>query len=141
MIIKFHKICLAVCPCIPNIHLIVMFPLSCKEEPLTEYEKVRARNIMRNNRMFQSLGIGAIASMIRKTNGVQEGRSDEVQEGSGVINDDPEYNPKEDEVIDGEEVDDVVVQKTVKVQTLSCLEGWGSFMLCVSLCSHISLVI
>ena len=91
--------------------------------------------------MFQSLGIGAIASMIRKTNGVQEGRSDEVQEGSGVINDDPEYNPKEDEVIDGEEVDDVVVQKTVKVQTLSCLEGWGSCMLCYSLCSHISLVI
>ena len=61
--------------------------------------------------MFQSLGIGAIASMIRKTNDVQEGRSDEVQEGSGVINDDPEYNPKEDEVIDGEEVDDVVVGK------------------------------
>ena len=91
--------------------------------------------------MFQSLGIGAISLMIRKTNGVQEGRSDEVQEGCGVINDDPEYNPKEDEVIDGEEVDDVVVQKTVKVQTLSCLEGWGSFMLRVSLCSHISLVI
>ena len=63
--------------------------------------------------------------MIRKTNGVHEGRSDEVQEGSGVINDDPEYNPKEDEVIDGEEVDDVVVNKIVKVQTLSCLEGWG----------------
>ncbi|XBI42564.1 hypothetical protein VPH35_126878 [Triticum aestivum] len=77
---------------------------------------------MRNNRMFQSLGISAIASMIKKTNGVQEGRGDEVQEGSGVINDDPEYNPKEDEVIDGEEMDDVVVNKTVKVQTLSCLE-------------------
>lgn len=91
--------------------------------------------------MFQSLGIGAIASMIRKTNGVQEGRSDEVQQGSGVINDDPEYNPKEDEVIDGEEVDDVVVNKIVKVQTLSCLEGWGSVILCYSLCSHIYLVI
>ena len=48
---------------------------------------------------------------------------------------------KEDEVIDGDEVDDVVVNKNVKVQTLSCLEGWDSFMLCVSLCSHISLVI
>ena len=133
MIIKSHKICLVVCPCIPNIHLIVTFPLSCKEEPLTEYEKVRARNIMRNNRMFQSLGIGAIASTLRKTNGVQEG--------SGVINDDPEYNPKEDEVIDGEEVDDVVLNKIVKVQTLSCLEGLGSVILCYSLCSHISLVI
>ncbi|KAE8766901.1 hypothetical protein D1007_61808 [Hordeum vulgare] len=69
------------------------------EPPLTDYEKVRARNMMRNNRMFQSLVIGAIASMIRKTNDVQEGRTNEVQEGSGVTNDDPEYNPQEDEVV------------------------------------------
>ncbi|KAE8818342.1 hypothetical protein D1007_03979 [Hordeum vulgare] len=75
------------------------------EHPLTEYEKVRARNMLRNNRIFQSLGIGAIASMIRKRNDVQEGRTNEVQEGSVVINDDPEDNPKEDEV---------VVHKTVK---------------------------
>ncbi|KAE8818866.1 hypothetical protein D1007_03252 [Hordeum vulgare] len=47
--------------------------------------------MMRNNRIFQSLGIDAIASMIRKTN--------DVQEGSGVISDDPEYNHKEDEVV------------------------------------------
>ncbi|KAE8800125.1 hypothetical protein D1007_24418 [Hordeum vulgare] len=75
------------------------------EHPLTEYEKVRARNMMRNNRIFQSLGIDAIASMIRKTNDVQEGTTNGVQEGSGVISDDVEYNPKEDEV---------VVHKTVK---------------------------
>ncbi|KAE8783773.1 hypothetical protein D1007_42754 [Hordeum vulgare] len=75
------------------------------EHPLTEYEKVRARNMMRNNRIFQSLGIGAISSMIRKTNDVQEGRTNEILEGSGVMNDDPEYNPKKDEV---------VVHKTVK---------------------------
>ncbi|KAE8793373.1 hypothetical protein D1007_31957 [Hordeum vulgare] len=61
--------------------------------------------MMRNNRIFQSLGIDAIASMIRKTNDVQEGTTNGVQEGSGVISDDPEYNPKEDEV---------VVHKTVK---------------------------
>ncbi|KAE8811315.1 hypothetical protein D1007_11676 [Hordeum vulgare] len=61
--------------------------------------------MMRNNRIFQSLGIDAIASMIRKTNDVQEGTTNGVQEGSGVTSDDPEYNPKEDEV---------VVQKTVK---------------------------
>ena len=73
MIIKYHKICLVVCPCIPTINLIIMFPLPCKDEPpLTEYEKVRARNMMRNNRIFQSLGIDAIASMIRKTNDVQK---------------------------------------------------------------------
>ncbi|KAE8773526.1 hypothetical protein D1007_54214 [Hordeum vulgare] len=61
--------------------------------------------MMRDNRIFQSLGIDAIASMIRKTNDVQEGTTNGVQEGSGVISDDPEYNPKEDEV---------VVHKTVK---------------------------
>ncbi|KAE8766874.1 hypothetical protein D1007_61838 [Hordeum vulgare] len=69
------------------------------EPPLTEYEKVRARNMMRNNRIFQSLGIDVIASMIRKTNDVQQGTTNGVQEGSRVISDDPEYNPKEDEVI------------------------------------------
>ncbi|KAE8793318.1 hypothetical protein D1007_32019 [Hordeum vulgare] len=60
---------------------------------------------MRNNQIFQSLGIDAIASMIRKTNDVHEGTTNGVQEGSGVISDDREYNPKEDEV---------VVHKTVK---------------------------
>ncbi|KAE8773006.1 hypothetical protein D1007_54917 [Hordeum vulgare] len=40
-----------------------------------------------------------------KTNDVQEGTTNGVQEGSGVISDDPVYNPKEDEV---------VVHKTVK---------------------------
>ncbi|KAE8808058.1 hypothetical protein D1007_15617 [Hordeum vulgare] len=69
------------------------------EHPLTEYEKVSARNMMRNNQIFQSLGIDAIASMIRKTNDVQEGTTNGVQEGSGVISDEPEYNPKEDEVV------------------------------------------
>ncbi|KAE8806619.1 hypothetical protein D1007_17142 [Hordeum vulgare] len=61
--------------------------------------------MMRNNRIFQSLGIDAIASMIRKTNDVQQGTTNGVQEGSGVISDDPEYNPKEEEV---------EVHKTVK---------------------------
>ncbi|KAE8788497.1 hypothetical protein D1007_37420 [Hordeum vulgare] len=40
-----------------------------------------------------------------KTNDVQEVTTNGVQEGSGVISDDQEYNPKEDEV---------VVHKTVK---------------------------
>ncbi|KAE8789241.1 hypothetical protein D1007_36632 [Hordeum vulgare] len=61
--------------------------------------------MMRNNWIFHSLGIDAIASMIRKINDVQQGTTNGVQEGSGVITDDPEYNPKEDEV---------VVHKTVK---------------------------
>ncbi|KAE8792028.1 hypothetical protein D1007_33451 [Hordeum vulgare] len=86
------------------------------EHPLTEYEKVRARNMMRNNRIFQSLGIDAIASMIRKTNDVQEGTTNGVQEGSGVISDDLEYNLKEDEV---------VVHKTVKALKKSRMKRPG----------------
>jgi hypothetical protein len=46
----------------------VIFSYACKEAPLTEYEMVRARTMMRNNRIFQSLRISAIVSMIRKTN-------------------------------------------------------------------------
>ena len=102
----------------------VMFSYSCKEEPLTEIEKIRARTMMRNNRIFQSLGIGAIVSMIRKSNGqdvsavtCDESASAITQAGSS------DYDPKDDEVINGEEVDDSLVKKKGKVQTLSCL-GW-----------------
>ncbi|KAE8776252.1 hypothetical protein D1007_51195 [Hordeum vulgare] len=77
--------------------------------------------------------------MIRKTNDVQEGKTNEVQEGNGVINDDPEYNPREDEVTDGEEGDHVVVEKTVKLQTLSCLEEWEYlYALCFLVLTHLS---
>lgn len=94
---------------------------------MTEYEKIRARNMMRNNQIFRSLGIGAIASMIRRRN--------DVEEVSGVTNDDAtsaitngegsDYNPKDDEDTDGEEVADSLVVKTVKVPTLSFFGGWG----------------
>ena len=97
--------------------------------------------------MFQALGIGAIGSMLR--------RSNEVEETSGVTNDDAasaitqgessDYNPKEDEDIDGEEVDDCVVEKPVKVcKILSCLGDYGVLcLLChflsfffISCCAH-----
>ena len=88
--------------------------------------------------MFQALGIGAIGSMLR--------RSNEVEETSGVTNDDAasaitqgessDYNPKEDEDIDGEEIDDCVVEKPVKVcKILSCLGDYG--VLCL-LCHFLS---
>ena len=98
---------------------------------MTDYEMVRARNMMRNNQIFRSLGIGAIASMIRK-------RSD-FEEVSGVTNGDTasaiineegsDYNPKDDEDTEGEEVTDSFVVKTVKVPTLSFFGGGSSCML------------
>jgi hypothetical protein len=109
------------------IHLIVCFFYSCKEAPLTEYEKVRAKTMMRNNRIFQSLGIGALVSMIRNSN--------EGPAVSGITNEDvtssisrgesSDYNPRDDEVIEDEEVNDTVVDKNVKVQTFTLFGGVG----------------
>ena len=82
--------------------------LLCKEAPLTEYEKLRARNMMRNNHRLQSMGLAAFGSFLR-----MRSEGDEV---SGVTNNDTassDYNPKEDEDNDGEEVDDSVVEKPV----------------------------
>lgn len=109
----------------------VMFSYSCKEEPLTEIEKIRARTMMRNNRMFQSLGLGAIVSMIRKSNAREDGSAATCDESASAITQDgsSDYNPKDDEVIDGEEVDDKLVKKKGKVQTLSCL-GWELYVVC-----------
>ncbi|KAE8815763.1 hypothetical protein D1007_06823 [Hordeum vulgare] len=75
--------------------------------------------------MFQSLGLDAIVSMIRKSNAREDGRATTCDESASAITQDgsSDYNPKDDEVIDGEEVDDKLVKKKGKVQTLSCL-GW-----------------
>ncbi|CAM0911571.1 unnamed protein product [Alopecurus aequalis] len=75
--------------------------------------------------------------MISKRNGVEEG--------SGVTNDDADsalaqgdtdYNPKEDEVIDGEEVGDCVVEKPLKVHIFSLFGGVGVLY---AMCSQIFL--
>lgn len=111
----------------------VMFSYPCNEVQLTEIEKVRARTMMRNNHIFQSLGIGAIVSMIRKLGDTKEGSAATCDESASAITQDgsSEYNPKDDEVIDGEEVDDVVVKKNDKVQTLILFGGVGLLVCCV----------
>ena len=109
----------------------VMFSYSCKEEPLSEIEKIRARTMMTNNRMLQSLGICVIVSMIRKSNAREDSSAATCDESTSAITQDgsSDYNPKDDEVIDGEEVDDKLVKKKGKVQTLSCL-GWELYVVC-----------
>jgi hypothetical protein len=101
---------------------------SCKEAPLTEIEKIRARTMMRNNRIFQSLGIGTIAAMLRKSNDRHERRTITSDESASAITqgESSDYNPGNDEDIDGEEVEDSVVEKNVKVQTLDLFGGVGS---------------
>ena len=114
---------------------------TCKQAPLTEYDMLRARTVLGNNRMLQSLGIHAIASLVSKRNAVKEVREVTSDESASAVTqgEDPDYIPKEKEVTDGEEVDDTLV-KTVKVQ-ISCLEGWEYFVclyycLFYILCSH-----
>jgi hypothetical protein len=63
----------------------VTFSCACKELPLTEIAKIRARTMMRNNRIFQSLGIGALVSIIRKTNGCEEGSTITSEESASAI--------------------------------------------------------
>ncbi|KAE8792745.1 hypothetical protein D1007_32706 [Hordeum vulgare] len=66
--------------------------------------------------MFQSLGIGAIVSMIRKSNAREDGSAATCDESASAITQagSSDYNPKDDEVIDGEEVDDKLVKKKGK---------------------------
>ncbi|KAK1680279.1 hypothetical protein QYE76_041127 [Lolium multiflorum] len=76
------------------------------EAPLTELEKARARTMMRNNRVFQSLGIPAIVSMIRKSDGGRGG-------GGSTLSDDEsstitqgessDYHPSNDQLVDQED--------------------------------------
>jgi hypothetical protein len=85
--------------------------------------------MMRNNRIFQSLGIPAIVGMLRRSNGQKEANG--WEEGSIITSDESasaitqgrssDYDPREDEVVDEEEVDDTVVEKNVKVQDCACV--------------------
>jgi hypothetical protein len=110
----------------------VTFSCSCKESPLTEIEKIRARTMMRNNRIFQSLGIGALVSMIRKTNGCEEGSTITSEESASAITqgESSDYDPRDDKVIDEEDVDHNVVEKNVKVHTLILFGVVGLVAVC-----------
>ena len=88
--------------------------------------------------MLKPLGICVIVSMIRKSNAREDGSAATCDESASAITQDgsSDYNPKDVEVIDGEEVDDKLVKKKGKVQTLSCL-GWELYIVC-SLFSYIA---
>jgi hypothetical protein len=113
----------------------VTFSSSFKEAPLAEYDMVRARTMLRNNRMFQSLGIGAIASMLSKSNVVQDSSAITCEESGSAMSqgESSDYNPNDDKVIDEEEVDNILVEKNVKVLNLILFGGVGIFV-CYLLC-------
>lgn len=74
--------------------------------------------MLRNNRIFQSLGIGALVSMIRNSNNaVTEASAITTNDSTSAITQDSssEYSPEDDGVIGQDESDDTVVKKQVKV--------------------------
>ena len=99
--------------------------------------------MMWNNHIFQSLGINALVSMIRNSNDgptisaiTNAASAFEISHGESS-----EYNPRDNEVIDEEEVNDNVVEKNVKVQTLTLFAGGLlclllCFIVFLSLCAH-----
>ncbi|XP_025828722.1 uncharacterized protein LOC112903710 [Panicum hallii] len=72
----------------------------------SEYEKERAQHIMRNNQIFQRLGIGQLASLLKNVSANVE---DDGPQKSGS-----EYSPHDNE---GLEDDDEVISKSVKVSS------------------------
>ncbi|KAG2570724.1 hypothetical protein PVAP13_7KG023409 [Panicum virgatum] len=54
------------------------------ETPLTDYERLRAQNMMKNNQMFQRLGLSTLATMINNTTAMSK---DDVSQESGSLYD------------------------------------------------------
>jgi len=54
------------------------------ETPLTDYEHLRAQNMMKNNQMFQRLELSTLASMINNTSSKSK---DDVSQESGSLYD------------------------------------------------------
>ncbi|CAL4988106.1 unnamed protein product [Urochloa decumbens] len=71
------------------------------EEPLTEYEKERAQNMMRNNRVFQSLGLLEVASILSSS-------SNAKSKVAAHDDSDPLYEPAAD---DEDDIEHGVVDK------------------------------
>ncbi|WVZ49375.1 hypothetical protein U9M48_000742 [Paspalum notatum var. saurae] len=68
------------------------------EAPLTDYEKMRAQLMMRNNRKLQSLGVTALASIMN--NNAQNSKP------SASKDLDPLYNPRDDDEYMAEDIPD-----------------------------------
>ena len=75
---------------------LIRFP-AFTESPATEYERVRAETIMRNNREFQSLGINATKDILNKTTAAKKAMA---RENSGSLYDPRDSAGSEESVVD-----------------------------------------
>ena len=90
--------------------------------------------MMRNNRIFQSLGIAALGMMVRNSNQMQQGSAITDGDSASAITQQgssSEYSP-DDEVIEEDEVDDIVVEKedTVLILLLFLRDGGYLYAIC-----------
>jgi hypothetical protein len=121
--------------CISTINLMVTyFSHTCKEAPLTEIEKDRARTMMRNNRVLQSLGIPAVVSIFRKSHGGRGGgRSTLSNDESSAITQgkNSDYHPSNDQLVDQEdgEVEGSIGEHIEKVH--SAYHLWSAGIICI----------
>ena len=75
---------------------LIRFP-AFTESPATEYERVRAETIMRNNHEFQSLGINATKDILNKTTAAKKAMA---RENSGSLYDPRDSDGSEEGVVD-----------------------------------------
>jgi len=75
---------------------LIRFP-AFTESPATECERVRAETIMRNNRVFQSLGINATKDILNKTTAAKKAMA---RENSGSLYDPRDSAGSEESVVD-----------------------------------------
>jgi hypothetical protein len=90
----------------------------CTAAPSTNYEKVRAQNILENHRVFRSLGITSLSSLVKNAHATVE---DEGPQKSGS-----EYEPQANEGYEEEEVSKV----QFLLSTLQCLCNEYYLQLC-----------
>lgn len=83
--------------------LIVIF-YAFTELPVTGYEKLRAERMMRNNRMFQSLGLSTLSNLLSNSNAIKKRVMTRDNSGSS-------YEPGDDEDRDDEGNEQSVVDK------------------------------
>jgi hypothetical protein len=69
------------------------FYFSCTEAPVTEYERERMETMMRNSRVFRSLGIQEASDILKKS---KAKATDATREDSGSL-----YQPGDGEDVEG----------------------------------------
>jgi len=89
----------------------------CKEAPLTEYEKERAQNMIRNNQVMRSLGVCALTSLLGGSS-AQIKSKDSVPEHSGSL-----YEPN-----DNDDIEEGVVDKVYPVLECNYYSCYSIFM-------------